>query len=102
MDSETWRALIEGEGRFEPDWAQRQLALQRAEVAAAARQRDLRLVRFLYCDLAGIIRAKSVHVAALESRMATGLGLPTALLGFNSLDQPQTAAGFGPVGELRL
>jgi glutamine synthetase len=102
VDSETWRALIEDEGRPKPDWGQEQLALQRAEVAAAARQRDLRLIRFQYCDLAGIIRGKSVHVASLETRMATGLGLPAALMGLNALDQPQSIAGLGPVGEVRL
>jgi glutamine synthetase len=102
MDSETWRALIDGAGSFEPDGAQRELASQRAEVAASARQRDLRLVRFQYCDLAGIIRAKSVHLASLEHRMATGLGLPAALLGLNALDQPQSVPGLGPIGELRL
>jgi glutamine synthetase len=102
MDSETWRALMEVERGPEPDSTQRRLAMQRAEVVAAARQRDVRLVRFQYCDLAGIIRAKSVHVASLESRMATGLGLPTALLGLNALDQPQRVGELGPVGEVRL
>ena len=104
MDSETWRALMEKDGprRREPDWGQQRLAVQRAEVLAAARKLDVRLVRFLYCDLAGIIRAKSVHVASLEHRMATGLGLPTALMGLNALDQPQAIEGLGPIGEVRL
>jgi glutamine synthetase len=103
VDSETWRALTtRGEPGLEADWSQRQLAIQRAEVAAAARQHDLRLVRFQYCDLAGIIRAKSVHTGSLETRMATGLGLPAGLFGLNALDQPQTIEGLGPIGELRL
>lgn len=67
-----------------------------------ARQRDVRLVRFLYCDLAGIIRAKAVHLSSLENRLNTGLNLPTALLGLNALDQPQPVEGLGPVGEVRL
>src|SRR5438105_14113348 len=106
MDSESWRALMEGGGGdssgVEADWGQRRLAMQRAEVMAAARQRDLRLVRFQYCDLGGIIRAKSVHLGSLESRMATGLGLPAALMGLNALDQPQAIEGLGMVGEVRL
>jgi glutamine synthetase len=104
VDSETWRALTSGEGELgqEPDWSQRRLAMQRAEVAAAARQRDLRLIRFHYCDLAGIVRAKSVHVAALETRMATGTGLPMALMGLNALDQPRAIDALGPAGEVRL
>jgi glutamine synthetase len=103
MDSELWRALTEGSRRAVPDpQVGQQLALQRAEVMAMARQRDIRLVRFLYCDLGGIIRAKSVHLGSLEHRMATGLGLPTALMGLNALDQPQAIDGLGPVGEVRL
>lgn len=103
MDSEAWRALLESDDlEPEPSLGQRRLALQRAEVAAAARARDVRMVRFQYCDLAGVIRAKSVHLGSLEARMATGLGLSTALLGLNALDQPATTAGLGPVGEVRL
>lgn len=102
MDSETWRSLMDDPPSPEPDWGQRRLASQRAEVVAAARQYDVRMVRFLYCDLAGIIRGKSVHVGSLETRMSTGLGLPTALLGLNALDQPQAIEGLGPTGELRL
>jgi glutamine synthetase len=76
--------------------------MQRAEVAALARQRDTRLVRFQFCDLSGIIRAKSVHASSLETRLATGLGLPAALMALNALDQPQPIQGLGPVGEVRL
>jgi glutamine synthetase len=102
MDSETWRSLMDDLPAPEPDWGQRRLASQRAEVVAAARQYDVRMVRFLYCDLAGIIRGKSVHVGSLETRMSTGLGLPISLLGLNALDQPQAIDGLGPTGELRL
>src|SRR5215207_5262039 len=102
MDSETWRSLMDDPPSPEPDRGQRRLASQRAEVVAAARQYDVRMVRFLYCDLAGIIRGKSVHIGSLETRMSTGLGLPTALLGLNALDQPQAIEGLGPTGELRL
>jgi glutamine synthetase len=104
MDADAWRALINGGGELEPepDWGQQQLASKRAEVLAVARQRDLRLVRFHFCDLAGIIRAKAVHLSALESRLASGVGLPTAIVGLNALDQPRADHGLGPVGELRL
>jgi glutamine synthetase len=104
MDSELWRALMEDEGRHrpEPDFGQQRLAFQRAEVMAAARKYEVRLTRFMFCDLAGIIRAKSVHLSSLEHRMATGLGLPTALMALNALDQPQPLDGLGPIGEVRL
>src|SRR5262245_32706811 len=102
MDSETWRSLMDDPPASEPDWTQRRLASQRAEAVAAARQYDVRMVRFIYCDLAGIIRGKSVHLGSLEKRMSTGLGLPTALLGLNSLDQPRAIEVLGPPAELRL
>jgi glutamine synthetase len=103
MDETTWRMLLEGDGLApEPDLSQRRLALQRAEVAAAARQRDVRLARFMFVDLSGVIRAKSVHLSSLEQRMASGLSIPAGLLGMNALDQPVGLDGLGAVGEVRL
>ena len=102
MDADQWRALIDGPTDQPSDPGQQQLALRRAEALAAARRYDVRLVRFLYCDLAGLIRGKSVHLSSLESRMRTGVGLPSGLLALNALDQRQTVEGHGVVGELRL
>jgi glutamine synthetase len=102
MDADLWRTLLEPPAQPRPDPGQEHLALRRAEALALARRYDLRLVRFLYCDLAGIIRGKSIHLGALETRLQTGLGLPAGLLALNALDQRQPVAGHGVVGDLRL
>ena len=42
------------------------------EVVARAREDDVRLVRFLYCDPSGVIRGKNVHVDRLAEPDARG------------------------------
>ncbi len=64
--------------------------------------RDLQLVRFLYCDLGGIIRGKATYVEHLESRMTSGIGLVKGMIAMTSLDFLAPGASFGPVGEVRL
>lgn len=64
--------------------------------------RDLQLARFLYCDLGGIIRGKATHVAQLETRMTSGIGLVKGMIAMTSLDFLAPGASFGPVGEVRL
>lgn len=64
--------------------------------------RDLQLVRFLYCDLGGIIRGKATHVDHLEARMTSGIGLVKGMMSMTSLDFLAPGASFGPVGEVRL
>jgi len=78
------------------------LEIQAAEVVRLARQADVRLVRFLYCDNSGIIRGKAAHLDTLLDRMAAGLGLPVEAQAMNLLDQPQPVDGFQAVGEVRL
>ncbi len=63
---------------------------------------DLQLVRFLYCDLGGIIRGKATHVDHLASRMESGIGLVKGMISMTSLDFLAPGASFGPVGEVRL
>lgn len=72
------------------------------EVVAACRASGVRLVRFLYCDLGGVVRGKATHVERLAERMRTGIGLTLAMSAMNSLDQLQPVDGLGPVGEARL
>ena len=72
------------------------------EVVAACRASGVRLVRFLYCDLGGVVRGKATHVERLAERMHTGIGLTVAMSAMNSLDQLQPVEGMGPVGEVRL
>lgn len=73
-----------------------------ADVLSKLRQVDVQLVRFLYCDNAGVIRGKASHGDGLEQRMSGGIGLTVAMMAMNLLDQLQPVEGFGPVGEVRL
>ncbi|MGA9161823.1 MAG: glutamine synthetase family protein [Actinomycetota bacterium] len=72
------------------------------EAVAACRGAGVRLVRFLYCDNGGIVRAKAAHVERLADRMRTGIGITVAMQAMSSLDQLQPVEGMGPVGEVRL
>lgn len=73
------------------------------DVVARAADDDIRLVRFLYCDPAGVIRGKNVHVARLASRMREGIGMTRAQNGLNMLDQlAPLIEGMEPVGEIRI
>ena len=66
------------------------------------RSDGVRFVRFLYCDPAGIVRGKAVHIDKLVERMQGGIGLTVAMPAMNMLDQLQPVEGLGPVGEIRL
>jgi glutamine synthetase len=72
------------------------------EVVQQAREAEVRLVRFLYCDSGGVIRGKTTALNGLEGRLRDGIGLTLAMMAMNSLDQFQTIEGMGPVGEVRL
>ena len=73
-----------------------------ADVLSKLRTTDVQLVRFLYCDNAGVIRGKASHTDGLEGRMHGGIGLTVAMQAMNLLDQLQAVDGMGPVGEIRL
>jgi glutamine synthetase len=72
------------------------------DVVALAREDDVRLVRFLYCDPTGVIRGKNVHVRRLANRMREGVGLTRAQNALNMLDQFVQVEGMAPVGEIRV
>lgn len=78
-------------------------ALTVDDVVELARAEDIRLVRFLYCDPAGVIRGKNVHVARLANRMREGIGLTRAQNTMNILElMPARVEGMEPVGEVRI
>ncbi len=72
------------------------------EVLAAARQSGVKLIRFEYCDVSGVARAKSVHVAQLAHKLVEGVGLTRAQMSINLLEQLIHIEGMEPVGEVRL
>ena len=72
------------------------------DIVAKARDADVQLVRFLYCDSSGVIRGKATHVDHLAGRMQHGIGLTVAMQSFTTAEGIAPGAGFGPVGEIRL
>jgi glutamine synthetase len=71
-------------------------------IVAQAREANVRLVRFMYCDNGGIIRGKAAHVNGLAQRMAEGIGQTLAMQAFAGIDALAAVAGMGPIGEFRL
>ncbi len=72
------------------------------EVVLLARNANVRLVRFLYCDNGGIIRGKATSVSTLPTRIAEGIGQTLAMQAFTSVETLAAVEGMGPIGEFRL
>jgi glutamine synthetase len=72
------------------------------EILAAAEDRGLRFVRFLWCGNDGTVRAKASARHGLAGRLNAGIGLTVAMQAMNSLDHLQPVPDMGPVGEVRL
>ena len=72
------------------------------DVVQRAQSANIRLVRFLYCDNGGIIRAKTTHAAKLATRMREGIGQTLAMQAFTGVETLAQVEGMGPVGEFRL
>src|SRR5439155_24157874 len=72
------------------------------DVVQQARNANLRLVRFLYCDNGGIIRGKATHASKLSTRLTEGIGQTLAMQAFTSVESLAPVEGMGPVGEFRL
>jgi glutamine synthetase len=73
-----------------------------AKLLATVKDRDVRLVRFLWCGNDGTVRAKASSLHGLEGRLKAGIGLTSAMQAMNSLDRLQPVSDMGPVGEVRL
>jgi glutamine synthetase len=71
-------------------------------VLDAAAEAELRLVRFLYCDLGSMVRGKATHALHLPSRIRDGIALTCAQMAMNALDQLQDIPGMTAVGEVRI
>jgi glutamine synthetase len=72
------------------------------DVVRQAREANLRLVRFLYCDNGGIIRGKATHASKLPTRIQEGIGQTLAMQAFTGVETLAPVEGMGPVGEFRL
>ena len=52
--------------------------MKKNEILKLSEENNLRLIRFLYCDLAGVIRGKTVHASQLPAKITEGVGLTRA------------------------
>lgn len=73
-------------------------------IVERAKADGVQLVRFLYCDNGGLIRAKAAHVRSLPGRLRAGIGLSSAMQVMNMFDvlSPREDLGLGPSGEVRM
>jgi glutamine synthetase len=76
--------------------------MDQREVLAQARRAGVKLIRFEYCDVSGVARAKAVHVSQLGHKLVEGVGLTRAQMSINVLEQVVYIEGMEPVGEIRL
>ena len=76
--------------------------MKKKEVLKISDEENLRLIRFLYCDLAGVIRGKTVHASQLESKIHEGVGLTRAQNAVNLFEDLVAVEGMEPVGEVRI
>ena len=72
------------------------------DVVRQAREANLRLVRYLYCDNGGIIRGKATHASKLHTRIHEGIGQTLAMQAFTGVETLAVVEGMGPIGEFRL
>lgn len=73
------------------------------DLLASLRSSGTRFVRVVWCDNANVIRAKAVHIGALEGYLEHGLGITPAQQAIPVMfDTVVAGSGLGPVGEVRL
>ena len=76
--------------------------MQHRQIVAAAREAGVKLIRFEYCDVSGVARAKAIQIGQLEHKLLEGVSLTRAQMAINLLEQLVHVDGMEPVGEPRL
>jgi glutamine synthetase len=76
--------------------------VNKKDVVALTEENHIRLIRYLYCDLAGVIRGKTVHGSQLAGKMDEGVGLTRAQNAVNLFEDLIAVDGMEPVGEVRI
>jgi glutamine synthetase len=76
--------------------------MKKKDVLEITADSDTRLIRFLYCDPAGVIRGKTVHTSELPSKISEGVGLTCAQNAVNLFEDLIYVEGMEPVGEVRI
>jgi glutamine synthetase len=76
----------------------------KSEVLAVVRTHQIRYVRFIWCDNAGLIRAKAVHTAFLEDYLeGAGVGIAAAQQALPvMMDALASGSGLTPAGEVHM
>jgi len=75
---------------------------QREEILESVKREKIRLIRYLYCDPAGVIRGKTVTASQLPSKITEGVGLTRAQHAVNLFEDLIPIEGMEPVGEVRI
>ncbi|MGH7334215.1 MAG: glutamine synthetase family protein [Candidatus Rokuibacteriota bacterium] len=73
-----------------------------ASILHRCRKHRVRLVRFLYCGLDGVVRGRACHVDVLKAALTSGIAVNAALLSCNSVDRPVTDSPLPSLGSLYL
>ena len=60
------------------------------------------MLSFMFCDNAGIIRAKTAHRNIIERRIHSGVSASVAIQAATNTDQIRFSSATGPSGEIRL
>jgi glutamine synthetase len=76
--------------------------MKKKDALAIAAESDTRLIRFLYCDPAGVIRGKTVHASEFPTKISEGVGLTRAQNAVNLFEDLIYVDGMEPVGEVRI
>ena len=84
------------------DGCYRRLRVNPEDVLTACRSAGVDLVRFIYCDFAGVQRGKITAVDDLANRLRHGINMTRAQMAFTLLDTMVDVRGMEPVGEVRM
>jgi glutamine synthetase len=76
--------------------------LTRDEVVKKAKEQGVKLVFFLYCDNANLIRGKAVNVTRLAGRLESGVGLTVAQQAAADMEVMAKIPGMSAAGEARI
>jgi glutamine synthetase len=72
------------------------------EILTVVNEERIRLIRYLYCDPAGVIRGKTVTASQLPFKITEGVGLTKAQHAVNLFEDLIPVEGMEPVGEVRI
>ena len=75
---------------------------KKKEILEKVEDENIRLIRYLYCDPAGVIRGKTVTASQLPSKITEGVGLTRAQHAVNLFEDLVPVEGMEPVGEVRI